>query len=91
MLAICLQDLDSGVVTPEDLPEATVSQENDKEEEATPSTESAPEPTEAAPEPTETAPEPMQAAAIEETPQPGSPVEAQQDGPSNVIALIACR
>lgn len=76
-------------MTPEDLPEATVSQ--DKEEPAPEPTQGAPEPSEAAPEPAETAPEPTQAAAIEETAQPGSPVEAQQDGPSNVITLTASK
>lgn len=71
--AVCSQDLDSGVVTPENLPEAPVAEKADKEE--------------AAPQPIETAPQPTQAAAIEETPQPGSPVEAQQEGPSNVNTL----
>ena len=84
-----MQDIDGGLVTPEKLPEAVVSQESEEAAEQqsaeTPPQEAAePQPAETPPQPTEVAPEPTKAGAIEETPQPGSPVEAQQEAPSNV-------
>lgn len=77
-------------MTPEKLPEAVVSQESGQEAaeqqsaETLPQEAAEPQPAETQPQPTEVAPEPTKAGAIEETPQPGSPVEAQQEAPSNV-------